>query len=142
MADSFDRVVHYSLLGCSTRLRGHGRRTSGIFGIVGQVSCALCTRCQLGVSNCAVRCQAQYRLPNVLTFSREPREDSFGTWIFDARGLTAATWSYASSLRDPAFFLRLILGPLERAHVVYLHSGAFKTSFNFVSGFFVTLRFV
>jgi len=29
-------------------------------------------------------------MPNGLTFSREPRVDSFGTWIYVARGSAAA----------------------------------------------------
>ena len=43
-----------------------------------------------------VACKRQkwklFRPPNGSTFSREPREDSFGVWIYVVRGSAAATW--------------------------------------------------
>lgn len=69
---------------------------------------------------------------NGLTFSREPREDSFRTWIYHARGSTAATWCSSSSLNalEPPFFLQLMLGPPERAQRV-LPLWCFQTRLQF-----------
>jgi len=69
--------------------------------------------------------------PNGLTFSREPRESSFGTWISYARGSAAATWCYASSSRERPSFDNLTVAFLGVALVVLQIVVLSKTSFNF-----------